>query len=1251
MGNKFDIYFNSGLAGKQHYEPGDNVSLIEVSNSDQQYYQSGRVQLFNVPSSQNIGDTCMIYIDDISQFNGYVSRRQQTIEKGKKVWEYQLVGKTYDLWRYPTDANALYSGTTAYIASSLVAAYCPGISGNDIDCSKGFSLANDIDLTNMQVGDAIVKLTEIDGFKFFVDNDNELQYYVQTSLPNFSITESDFISMDPIEESDEDLVNDCLVIGGSDYSQITSVSPTHPQSKVFPANMMVAQRFNATEDRLSAIKLYLNRTIDPNAPGDILFEIWENTEMTLIEDDFDDWSYIDYSSNMTIEDGNLTLAYKESTQSCAYGYGQDFRGAGKWAAQTFKFPSYSGQVGEIRMLLDSAGGEYNWEFDIRPTGNSGKPSGVASIIVSGTYNTSLAAGAQWIYHKFNKGFLENDKTYALVVRGIDDYYLIHGHVTDEYANGKAYVSNDGETWSDSDLDDFSFYVKIRRYSSMGYISSTSYTNDTRYMKLDLEGVVSGNWIFISGTNNNWVAGEPSTQTIVSGQWYDFGCEKNTGTQIKYRFSSNGNFTPKISKAILTVSDETGGYEQTVFTEDFSDATKLSSNSLKNIKRAESWYNDINSNILTNCLVASGLKVRSVDASDDNVCTEELAGTTWTNSSNAFDGNSATDAYLYVPKYTTGDAYAKNMFKSTDTHTIVGAYIEYGGDSDTLCNHFYIQFSSNSNAWTGMFHDYQGTYCNYVAGEPDINEYVGFDGDCYYSGVRGTRCYWDNLKTAPNYETGSLRLYDIGKVVTMPKTGFSDGEAKSRLFDCGGIVYNQIKVIVSEHVPNAITYSGSLNAGSTWTKLTKNQWTSIASADSGSKLVVGYYIQASGNYKSTSGSLVVPNIRSVTVKVAGVEGGGVPKSGTKVEWSDDISFTAGDVPYPPSHSSWQTYTDLKLAPGLAQGISYPFKNNDWWMVFTPPDTSDNIEFEIVNEDFQIATGLGDWDSSSNTGASVIAYGGEEVMSLDAVGWIKKESVPVWDKTTSILVNVKLADEWSNVDVSWAPAGTENWTSFGCLFYAGWNQASLDVNDILDYSSIDIKLDRWQQGHNPEIVAASIYVASSLTTWSYYYNPDSTYDGKIAYSWDDGVNWSTASMAPLIIPRGNMTFKLGWKEGDIEYRASNQTSIDSFGRHFKKINEPSYTRLEQVQQRAEQEVSGMSSIPKKGTITINGRPNMSADYRFSSNLNNFGINELWDVTSYTQRIDRNGGFTTIINYGKQPFDIVRKVSEVAHNQETA
>ena len=95
-----------------------------------------------------------------------------------------------------------------------------------------------------------------------------------------------------------------------------------------------------------------------------------------------------------------------------------------------------------------------------------------------------------------------------------------------------------------------------------------------------------------------------------------------------------------------------------------------------------------------------------------------------------------------------------------------------------------------------------------------------------------------------------------------------------------------------------------------------------------------------------------------------------------------------------------------------------------------------------------------------------------------------------------------------------------------------------------------------------------------------------------------------------------------------------------RHFKKISDSTITSQEAADNRARLEIVAHSGIKKKGTMTINGRENMSTSFMFSANLTNYGINERFEVVSYTQRITPQEGFITEINYGKQQYDIVKE-----------
>jgi len=395
---KFDIWFNSGTASVNHYTKGDNISLISITDSDESYYQNGTIVLFGA-SSQSVGDTVRVDIDDSEQFNGYVARKQQSIKGGKQQHTYQLVGKTYDLWRYVTDTNALYSGTTTYIASSLVSSYCPGISGN-FGITGGTTITNEIDLTQRKVGDAIGELTKLDGCSFYIDNDDKLNYYKQSKgTYDFTIQESDIIDMEPIEEADEDLVNDVLVIGGSGYSQKTNVSRDHQSSKLFPSDVLVAQRFTAEDPRLSAVKLYLDRSIDPYQPGDLLFEIWENTEITLFEDNFTNWNYLDSYQNLgyklygtSADSGKIRLLpAKEETHGYVMG------GANKYPNKTphafLVCFSSNKSFSRIQLRDYNDNRDYIHGLYVMTTGNTGAPD--ENNILASTSRWDWSAGAAW----------------------------------------------------------------------------------------------------------------------------------------------------------------------------------------------------------------------------------------------------------------------------------------------------------------------------------------------------------------------------------------------------------------------------------------------------------------------------------------------------------------------------------------------------------------------------------------------------------------------------------------------------------------------------------------------------------------------------------------------------------------------------------------------------------------------------------------------------------------------------------------
>ena len=782
----FDIYFNSGT-GDPHYTTGDNVSLIEISHSDQDYYQNGIIKLYDVPSTQSIGDSVMILIDDTLQFNGYVGTYNRSMD-GNIIDEYQVVGKTYDLWRYVTDYMALYTGQTAYIASSLVASYCPGISGLYVDPTDGVEITSDLDFTDMVVGEALARLIEMDGYKFYVDNDDQLHYYFPTAgAYNFEVIENDIISMTPITQSDEDIINDCKVIGGSDYSVQTNVSLTYPSSEVIPSGILIAQQFTVEDGILSAIKLYLNRTVDPYNPDDPLyFEIWENSESNLFEDDFNNTDYLDDSTNFGVRIYNGNLELSGTTYIDSYTTVADGGWATRSPAKSFQVPN---DMCPLYVKIYLAQAASNVKVYLLSAQSTGEHMPVNSMIYTSGSIASIPANTPTNVY-FNKQCKLDINQWVSIVICTDWAFNDYSEQSALYP--RYYGGGGGDSWelnsSDAWVDDTNsnthyHYIEGIEYNVTGSIDCIAYEKDVQYMTLSLDEIAYSNNVYISGTNS----GSKNWQSLTDSVEYDFGFEYNSGCRVRYVLSGNGFFSPRIDVASLTVSDSTGG--------------------------------------------------------------------------------------------------------------------------------------------------------------------------------------------------------------------------------------------------------------------------------------------------------------------------GEPASGTRVEWSNDIKWYDSDVPYPPAWSGWKTYSLPKLS---SQG----WLDNTFWMIFSHP---------------------------SGNGENNGQY------------------------------------------------------------------------------------------------------------WNYYYDPNSGYSGKIMYSWDKGVSWSSNASCPSIVPDGNMSFRIGWKEGNISARASNQASIDIYGRHFRLINDSSINTSEAAQIRAEAEISGCEEVPMKGTLTIEGRTDMAPHYRFSANLVNLDIQQIWDIVGYTQRIDEKG-FTTIIRYGRHDYDIVKHIADL-------
>lgn len=271
----WDIYFNSGQDGGFTRSIGDNVLKIQISNAEDADYQNAMVTLFKEPSSLSINDDVDIYIDDgvngySHEFNGYVSRKE-TVPRGVNELHLQCIGNTYNLWRYYCSSTSIYSSqTTGYIAHDIVNNFVSGVDASLIPIDSG-NLVEYIDLSEWVVGDALKRLTDFDGYHFYVDAQNRLGYYKKESNTQFTVNEDDIVNINHIEEADDDLINIALVLGSIQYEYHPFYDVGSRTYNMNNTDKWIAQRFwvdnRLSDRRLSTVNFYADRATGENMPN------------------------------------------------------------------------------------------------------------------------------------------------------------------------------------------------------------------------------------------------------------------------------------------------------------------------------------------------------------------------------------------------------------------------------------------------------------------------------------------------------------------------------------------------------------------------------------------------------------------------------------------------------------------------------------------------------------------------------------------------------------------------------------------------------------------------------------------------------------------------------------------------------------------------------------------------------------------------------------------------------------------------
>jgi len=284
MSLTYNIIFNSGQVSQFNYEEGADVASIMITNSDQSYYQTADLQLYDMLSTSvdtlDINNTLKVYINNTIEFDGYVNRIQTSID-GTKIHNIQAIGKTYNLWRFVTSSNVSYTNKySSYIVSSLVHDYCSGngfyVAPPDIGSTSG-SFVDKVEFPNMEIGSCIGRMARLDGYTFYIGSDNKLNYYEPEVTTQFTVVESDIIEMSPYELSDDSMKNDVFVVGSVQYEKYSEATES-PDGYFYISGTKVggsdgkyiSQKITVPDDLhadwLSSIKLYVDRSVGDNIP-------------------------------------------------------------------------------------------------------------------------------------------------------------------------------------------------------------------------------------------------------------------------------------------------------------------------------------------------------------------------------------------------------------------------------------------------------------------------------------------------------------------------------------------------------------------------------------------------------------------------------------------------------------------------------------------------------------------------------------------------------------------------------------------------------------------------------------------------------------------------------------------------------------------------------------------------------------------------------------------------------------------------
>jgi hypothetical protein len=523
MSLDYTVTFSSNTNGEWSLSNEDRrIHGLSITNSQTNRYQTGKIKIFNPPSSISINDTINVDINNNNEFSGYVSRTKTTAA-GTKVYDINLIGKTFDLWKYniEDDYYTLDDEWTTTFIYNLISGQMK-LQGGSLGYSQivegtGQRITGPISYENYTIGDALVAVSKYDGHRFYVDKDNEVHYYKSSQTQTLTISDSDVIDYTPFEESDDDLVNWMLVEGDSGVSvKVSSQSSIDKYGKYI--KRYKNSKIKTDSDATKLGNSFLSEYDEPTLKGTVT--ITGDTSVELDKLFTFDVASIDISGTHEIKGYTHNIDRKKG-----YTTKINFGRSEYNPAEEFSF------LRENQEIVEDAVQDLS------------TPPGIDGSLIYNSSNSGFGGTSKLIWDYYYANWAGHE--------GIEDYLKIGGSIDITDDNSGLYFSGDDN--------------KILWYNNAGhrsYIIQNSTTNnieihngsgyDTRIIEFDNYNISSTN-IKTPSISSNYISGGKIIGHTISGA-YDL--DSNTDMSI---YNNSGIMWEEASgKWVAMASGGSGG---------------------------------------------------------------------------------------------------------------------------------------------------------------------------------------------------------------------------------------------------------------------------------------------------------------------------------------------------------------------------------------------------------------------------------------------------------------------------------------------------------------------------------------------------------------------------------------------------------------------------------------------------------------------------------------------------------------------